>query len=848
MNWLVTDATRGRAKPIFTNRLCLLATASDLHRQAHLPPGYHSGPPRPDMEPEPYVTLLVQSGRTTRDQRAGGGVSSCQPPGADVDVDNDDSGNSRRLLEFEEEEEEGRDHRTVRLTSGKSERNEAVHDGGSTTPVSTSFHLTNTNTSWRSDGSSRSGTALPVASASASSLSLWPANSDLVSSEPRHQCRNGDSGPDKDDGVGDSRGGSRDIATHAPSADTAAAVAAVLAAFVRCEDSCQNARDPRAVDENNLDVGEYDVYMYDALLERLATAAPHLTSLPRGSWRDLDAVSGALLADLNAAAAAAATAVDTSGSGASNTHTRFVGSTTAEAAYGSQARQLPTPPATPAQAISPSQQPSPVPSPVPSPLLQQHHQHQQQQQDQQQQQPLSVADLARQVQGLQELLAGLPAGSASCLSSSSWKELPQLNLQHGLPLAVTLDGTAAEAEMAAPSPRHTVQPDSALGGYAATTTALSMFAPTSSAGSPHGTVGHTSRVPLSPPPAAAAAAAPPPLQLSLPSPRLGALFDRVSPSPSAPWRHCDGPAPAAAPLGVSGQEAPWPLPGAPASRRSAALANIPNTPSSASSYSFPLSSGNCYSCGGQPLLVRVGSLEPPRDRGAARGQAYIQNWRANQHESNESRWVRRLLAPDIAADPFAEIWQGTSPVHAVASWAAAAAAAGAAASAAAVAASPTAAAAAAAASTPRSSTLGVCAGWDGGDSDGAAAIPGPWCTSRRRAQYQERLVDSAVEAVGALFAVHGAPLGLTKLAPYTYGLDSRRLRLKMLPDGRLAVRCGSGWEELTRALAKLPLPRDSAARGTPPNASKATTAAMVPPPPPPVAASASGTFSAPCRS
>ncbi|GLI64774.1 hypothetical protein VaNZ11_008177 [Volvox africanus] len=192
-------------------------------------------------------------------------------------------------------------------------------------------------------------------------------------------------------------------------------------------------------------------------------------------------------------------------------------------------------------------------------------------------------------------------------------------------------------------------------------------------------------------------------------------------------------------------------------------------------------------------------------------KAYIQKWRANLQESNESRWVRRLLAPDIAADPFAEVWHGASPTHAVAAWAAAAAAASTAASTSSTAialppaASPTAAMTGGGAATTMPTLCG-----NAGDDD---VCRRGWCTPRRRALYQERMVDAAVDKVVTLFVAHGAPLGLTKLAPYLYGLDSRRLRLKMLPDGRLAVRCGGGWEELTLALAKLPLPRDSAARG-----------------------------------
>ncbi|GIL64073.1 hypothetical protein Vafri_18047 [Volvox africanus] len=134
-------------------------------------------------------------------------------------------------------------------------------------------------------------------------------------------------------------------------------------------------------------------------------------------------------------------------------------------------------------------------------------------------------------------------------------------------------------------------------------------------------------------------------------------------------------------------------------------------------------------------------------------KAYIQNWRANLQESNESRWVRRLLAPDIAADPFAEVWHGASPTHAVAAWAAAAAAASTAAStlttAAALppAASPTAAMAGTGAATAMAPLCG-----NAGDDD---VCRRGWCTPRRRALYQERMVDAAVDKVVALFVAHG---------------------------------------------------------------------------------------------
>ncbi|GLC75258.1 hypothetical protein PLESTF_001614200 [Pleodorina starrii] len=192
-------------------------------------------------------------------------------------------------------------------------------------------------------------------------------------------------------------------------------------------------------------------------------------------------------------------------------------------------------------------------------------------------------------------------------------------------------------------------------------------------------------------------------------------------------------------------------------------------------------------------------------------KAYIRKWQTSQYETDENRWVRRLLAPDIAADPSAVCWQGASPTSAVATWAAAAATATAAAAAGSAARSAASSPTVARAETPRSSMAGMCSEADGYGGFGAAS-GGQWCSPRRRAVYVEHMVDFAVEALAGLFASYGAPLGLTKLAPYTYGLDSRRLRLKMLPDGRLAVRCGSGWEEFTLALAKLPLPRHSAAR------------------------------------
>lgn len=47
-------------------------------------------------------------------------------------------------------------------------------------------------------------------------------------------------------------------------------------------------------------------------------------------------------------------------------------------------------------------------------------------------------------------------------------------------------------------------------------------------------------------------------------------------------------------------------------------------------------------------------------------------------------------------------------------------------------------------------------------------------------------------------------LGLTKVAAFTYAAGAKRYRLQLLPDGRLAVRRGGGWEELTAALARSP--------------------------------------------
>ncbi|GIL76509.1 hypothetical protein Vretimale_6026 [Volvox reticuliferus] len=134
-------------------------------------------------------------------------------------------------------------------------------------------------------------------------------------------------------------------------------------------------------------------------------------------------------------------------------------------------------------------------------------------------------------------------------------------------------------------------------------------------------------------------------------------------------------------------------------------------------------------------------------------QAYIQHWRANLQESNESRWVRRLLAPDIAADPFAEVWHGASPTHAVAAWAAAAAAASNAASTSTIAAAPPPAASptAAMADAGAATTMATLCG-NAGEDD---ACRRGWCTPRRRALYQERMVDAAVEKVVALFAAHG---------------------------------------------------------------------------------------------
>ncbi|GIL76508.1 hypothetical protein Vretimale_6026 [Volvox reticuliferus] len=134
-------------------------------------------------------------------------------------------------------------------------------------------------------------------------------------------------------------------------------------------------------------------------------------------------------------------------------------------------------------------------------------------------------------------------------------------------------------------------------------------------------------------------------------------------------------------------------------------------------------------------------------------KAYIQHWRANLQESNESRWVRRLLAPDIAADPFAEVWHGASPTHAVAAWAAAAAAASNAASTSTIAAAPPPAASptAAMADAGAATTMATLCG-NAGEDD---ACRRGWCTPRRRALYQERMVDAAVEKVVALFAAHG---------------------------------------------------------------------------------------------
>ncbi|KXZ48412.1 hypothetical protein GPECTOR_28g819 [Gonium pectorale] len=65
----------------------------------------------------------------------------------------------------------------------------------------------------------------------------------------------------------------------------------------------------------------------------------------------------------------------------------------------------------------------------------------------------------------------------------------------------------------------------------------------------------------------------------------------------------------------------------------------------------------------------------------------------------------------------------------------------------------------------------------------------------------------------AFVAARQAPLGLSKAGPFMYDVDGvyggmcgKRLHLKLLPDGRLAVRRGGGWEELTAVLARLPLP------------------------------------------
>ncbi|KAG2449868.1 hypothetical protein HYH02_005391 [Chlamydomonas schloesseri] len=95
-----------------------------------------------------------------------------------------------------------------------------------------------------------------------------------------------------------------------------------------------------------------------------------------------------------------------------------------------------------------------------------------------------------------------------------------------------------------------------------------------------------------------------------------------------------------------------------------------------------------------------------------------------------------------------------------------------------------------------------CGGGGGGDAAGGSA----WGCEGARAQqrHQERAVDAAVARLRAVFEANQVALGLTKVAAFTYAAAGKRYRLQLLPDGRLAVRRGGGWEELTAALARSP--------------------------------------------
>ncbi|KAG2494296.1 hypothetical protein HYH03_007649 [Edaphochlamys debaryana] len=121
-------------------------------------------------------------------------------------------------------------------------------------------------------------------------------------------------------------------------------------------------------------------------------------------------------------------------------------------------------------------------------------------------------------------------------------------------------------------------------------------------------------------------------------------------------------------------------------------------------------------------------------------------------------------------------------------------------------------------------------GGGGAEAGGAllAASDG-WSSTWRTGQLQEAALDAALADMAAVFAANGAPLNPAKAGPFTYELYGKHLRLKLLPDGRLAVRRGGGgWEDLAAALARLPTPPPSPpATPPPPRSSAAKSSAAV---------------------